>query len=260
MLTLDQIDRLVGEVAATTLAPGVVNRIFSEAVIDSAGRDALRITIVIDDDALSKISGDATVDTLVAVQKRLFEAGEESFQSSSTPRSESSRKVAILNPEHLLEQAERLIEPPPAGPPRQVDIRRAISSAYYAVFHATLAAAADEFIGVMRTDRRYGLVYRSIDHRAFAELCTEASRSRPTARYARYSPEAGFVENIQAFASTALELQEKRHSADYDPTIRVRTADAKLAIGAARSALRRYGEASENLRKSFLALLLFRPR
>jgi hypothetical protein len=149
MLTLDQIDRLVGEVAATTLAPGVVNRIFSEAVIDSAGRDALRITIVIDDDALSKISGDATVDTLVAVQKRLFEAGEESFQSSSTPRSESSRKVAILNPEHLLEQAERLIEPPPAGPPRQVDIRRAISSAYYAVFHATLAAAARRFGGLL---------------------------------------------------------------------------------------------------------------
>jgi hypothetical protein len=79
MLTLDQIDRLVGEVAATTLAPGVVNRIFSEAVIDSAGGDALRITIVIDDNALSKISGDATVDTLVAVQKRLFEAGEERF-------------------------------------------------------------------------------------------------------------------------------------------------------------------------------------
>jgi len=160
-----------------------------------------------------------------------------------------------------LEQAEKLVEPPPAGPPRQVDIRRAISSAYYAVFHATLTAAADEFIGVsMRADRRYGLVYRSVDHRAFADLCTEASRQRPSPKFARYAPELGFGEDVQAFAATALELQERRHAADYDPTIRVRTADAKLAIGAAHTALSRFQRASDERRKSFLALLLFRPR
>jgi hypothetical protein len=39
--------------------------------------------------------------------------------------------LAILNPEHLFEQAEKLVIPPPAGPPRQVDIRRAVSAAYY---------------------------------------------------------------------------------------------------------------------------------
>jgi hypothetical protein len=52
--------------------------------------------------------------------------------------------MAILNPKHLLDQAARLIIPPPAGPPRQVDVRRAISSAYYGAFHATLIAAASE--------------------------------------------------------------------------------------------------------------------
>jgi hypothetical protein len=79
MLTPDQIDRIVGEVATTTLTPGVVERVFSEPAIDSAGRDALRVTIVIQDDALPNISGDAAVDTLVAVQRRLFEAWEERF-------------------------------------------------------------------------------------------------------------------------------------------------------------------------------------
>jgi hypothetical protein len=79
MLTLDQVDRLVGEVAAATLASGVVDRIFSEPTLDSLGREALRITIVIEDDALPKISGDAALETLVGVHRKLQEAGEERF-------------------------------------------------------------------------------------------------------------------------------------------------------------------------------------
>ena len=79
MLTLDQIDRLVGEVAAATLSSGVVDRIYTEPTIDSLGREALRITIVIEDDAVPKISGDAALETLVGVHKKLQEAGEERF-------------------------------------------------------------------------------------------------------------------------------------------------------------------------------------
>jgi hypothetical protein len=79
MLTADQIDRIVGEVATSTLPRKAVDRVFSEPAIDSAGRDALRITIVIDEDAVSRISGDAAADTLVAVQRRLAEAGEDRF-------------------------------------------------------------------------------------------------------------------------------------------------------------------------------------
>jgi hypothetical protein len=83
--------------------------------------------------------------------------------------------VAILNPEHLLEQAEKLIRPPPAGPPRQADIRRAVSAAYYSVFHTTMAAAADVAIGrVHRVPEQYSLVYRSVHHRGFMELCSVA--------------------------------------------------------------------------------------
>src|ERR1700691_675527 len=94
-----------------------------------------------------------------------------------TPPRQSSKTLAILNPEHLLEQANRLIAPPPAGPPRQVDVRRAISAAYYAVFHATLAAAADQLVGVTkRASSGYTLVYRSIDHKELRELF---SRWRP---------------------------------------------------------------------------------
>lgn len=169
--------------------------------------------------------------------------------------------MAVLNPEHLFEQAERLIAPPPAGPPRQVDLRRAISSAYYGVFHATLAAAADEFVGATkRATPRYTLVYRSVDHRAIRELCSEVKKSKPAGKYARFVPSGGFGGPLQAYAAALIELQEKRHSADYDPSLRVRTSDALVAIRTARTALRRFGRAHAAERKAFLSLLLFQPR
>ncbi|MGH7031514.1 MAG: hypothetical protein ACREE9_01270 [Stellaceae bacterium] len=93
--------------------------------------------------------------------------------------------MAILNPEHLFEQAEKLIAPSQTGAPRQVDLRRAVSSAYYGLFHATLTAAADQFIGVTKQSTpQYSLVYRSVDHRSLRALCLEVLKPTLPAKYA----------------------------------------------------------------------------
>jgi hypothetical protein len=169
--------------------------------------------------------------------------------------------VTILNSEHLFEQADKLISPPPAGPPRQVDIMRAISAAYYGVFHATITAAADQFVGVTkRSTSQYALVYRSVDHGWLRTLCEEVKKSTLTAKYAPHAPSNGFGPNIVAFSAAVLELQEKRHAADYDPMIRVKSSDAILAVRTARAALSRFKKASSTRRKAFLSLLLFQPR
>ena len=169
--------------------------------------------------------------------------------------------MAILNPEHLFEQAERLVVPPLAGPPRQVDLRRAISSAYYGLFHFAVISVADEFVGIsQRASSRYALVYRSIDHRTLKDLCSEARKPRPSAKYVDYFPTNGFGENIEAFAAAVVDLQEKRHRADYNPLPRFRTSDAKFAVGAAQNAVRRFQQASSEHRKAFLTLLLCPPR
>jgi hypothetical protein len=169
--------------------------------------------------------------------------------------------VAILNPEHLFEQADGLIGPPPAGPPRQADLRRAISAAYYGVFHATLTAGADLFVGaVHRSTSRYGLVYRSVGHRWLRELCEQVQKQTLPARYVAYAPQNGFGQNIPTFATAIIELQEKRHRADYDPSIRVSSSDALLAVGTARAALVRFQQADAEPREAFLSLLLFPPR
>ncbi len=80
------------------------------------------------------------------------------------------------------------------------------------------------------------------------------------ARYIRYIPNGGFDDNIQAFADTFIQLQERRHAADYDPFILLKRSDAILAIDIARTALSRLEHASEEQKKAFLTLLLFPPR
>jgi hypothetical protein len=168
--------------------------------------------------------------------------------------------VAILNPNHLFEQANRLIAPQ-AGRPRQVDVRRAISGAYYAIFHATITGAVDQFVGVTNRDRsRYGLVYRSVSHAWLRDLCREVQKPTLSNKFRPYAPVTGFGSNIAAVAAAVVELQEKRHSADYDVMIRMNRSDAAFAIATAQAALKRFGKASRPRRLAFLSLLLFPPR
>lgn len=163
-----------------------------------------------------------------------------------------------INPDHLLEQAQRLIAPLSAGAPRQVDLRRAISAAYYGVFHAVLAAGADEFVGkTKKSTIQYTLVYRSVAHGALRSICENATKPKLPDKYARYVQSRGFDSNIQRFAAAVLELQERRHAADYDPSIRFKMSDALVAISTARSAVDNFNTAPAENKAAFLTLLLF---
>ena len=172
-------------------------------------------------------------------------------------------RMPILNPDHLFEQAEKLAKSPSAGAPRQVDLRRAVSAAYYGLFHAILASAADQFIGTTSASRKsgqYALVYRSVDHGALRNLCIEVKKATPSAKYAPYAPPNGFGQSLLAFSIAFLELQEKRHNCDYNPLIRLKSSDAGLAVSTARRALRKFRRTPRERRDIFLTLLLFPPR
>jgi hypothetical protein len=78
MLDQDKIDRVAFAAASTALARAQVTRIFSEPVIDSTGHEALRITIVLKDDAaVGNVSGSDAVDALVRIQTSLQKSGED---------------------------------------------------------------------------------------------------------------------------------------------------------------------------------------
>ena len=120
--------------------------------------------------------------------------------------------MAPLNPEHLFEQARKLTEPD-AGRPRQADLRRAISAAYYGLFHAAVTAAADLVVGANnRSTNRYELVYRSADHKSLRGLCEDVSKQTMPAKFKPYVPQGGFGFDLKAFATAVVDLQEKRHA------------------------------------------------
>ena len=121
--------------------------------------------------------------------------------------------MPVVDADHLLELAERLISPPPrGGAPRQADLRRAISTVYYAVFHAVATEATDDFVGrAQRQSPRYALVYRSIDHRPLRVLCEEVQKDELPKKYSKYEPNGGFGADFKALAAAVVDLQEKRH-------------------------------------------------
>jgi hypothetical protein len=169
--------------------------------------------------------------------------------------------MPVINPDHLLEQADRLVAAPVVGAPRQADLRRAISTAYYALFHAILTQAADDFVKqVHRQTARYELVYRSVSHKLLRTLCEDVGKRTLPGKYAKYAPAGGFGPDLVAVATAFVDLQEKRHSADYDPLFRVSTSDAVLAVATSRAALARFRNAPRPRMKAFLSLVIFSPR
>ncbi|MDP6954285.1 MAG: hypothetical protein QGF53_16150 [Alphaproteobacteria bacterium] len=163
--------------------------------------------------------------------------------------------------DQLVAQAELLIDTRDSDPPSQADLRRAISNAYYAVFHAIASQAADAVVGKASRKRpRYELVYRSIDHSRLKKICAEVKKPLPQQKLMKYVPKKGFGQHLTALAAAVIDLQERRNLADYDPQYRVEKSDAIMAISTCRDALERFGKANAAARNSFLYLLLFSPR
>jgi len=169
--------------------------------------------------------------------------------------------VAILTPDHLFAQAEALLRLYPGRKPRQTELRRAISTSYYGVFHFVLAQAADMHIGAKyRAKPRYALVYRSISHTWLRSLCLDVAKANAPAALKAFLPVGGFGQDLRKFALATANLQDRRHTADYDPSVNFVRRDAQSAIAAARSAVAQFLALSIEERRLFLALLLFPQR
>ena len=94
------------------------------------------------------------------------------------------------------------------GRPRQAELRRAISAAYYALFHALAGCCADMLVGSTSTRRRqpaWERAYRSLQHNLAKDQCSRQVEMRR------------FPIEIQDFGSRFVEVQRYRHQADYAP-------------------------------------------
>jgi hypothetical protein len=106
------------------------------------------------------------------------------------------------------------------------DMRRALSAAYYSVFHAISESNANCVVGE-RTDRNSETwlhCYRALEHKQIRSL-------------ARRQDLPEDLKELRGFIDNAEELQEFRHSADYDPTYRISRTDALAAVEMAAEAI-----------------------
>ncbi|HEY8564251.1 MAG TPA: hypothetical protein VIL65_02035 [Beijerinckiaceae bacterium] len=89
--------------------------------------------------------------------------------------------------------------------PREAFMRRAVSTAYYALFNALARMCANELIGGSKAHTpEWTRVYRALDHRGAKSALQSSDAAALDRRVARIG---------RAFAV----LQERRHQADYDP-------------------------------------------
>lgn len=119
-------------------------------------------------------------------------------------------------PEHLLEQAGHLAQRERTRP-RQASLRRAISTAYYALFHFLIRESVRQ-IGPNLSEENYNRAYRWFDHGAMNRVANAFSQK--VVRMPNPTKDVLIQDNdsrIQFVAQQFKDLQELRHIADYDP-------------------------------------------
>ncbi|MBE7203399.1 MAG: hypothetical protein INR70_37155 [Parafilimonas terrae] len=169
--------------------------------------------------------------------------------------------LALINPEHLFVQADALLLQLGRGSLRQADLRRTLSNAYYGLFHSILTAAADAAVArAVRGSPLWTLAYRSISHQRLKSVCDAIQRNSLKPAIKRCEPVGGFGIQVRTIARAVVDLQDRRHAADYDPSLSFVQTDARAAPESARSAVDRLARLPGGQRKAFLYLILFEPR
>jgi hypothetical protein len=155
----------------------------------------------------------------------------------------------------LLEQAGHLARRDPTRP-KQASLRRAISTAYYALFHllvreATAALVSDPGLR--------SLVPRAFDHAEMKRACRPFAAGDLTAHLKQITPVV--PAELRAVAEAFIDLQQGRHEADYNVATTFRRVDVLGLVQRAEAAFRswqsvRYQQAAT----VFLVSLLFTDR
>ncbi len=134
------------------------------------------------------------------------------------------------------------------GRPRQTAVRRSVSDAYYAVFHALCYLAADGIVGWSAPWERFEPIYRSIDHQE-TKRRLEANETR------------NLDPDVKRIAEILRALMKERHTADYDPRPFTKSkAEAALLVALATEAVDLIESLPEETYRTLAVLLVAKPR
>ncbi len=155
----------------------------------------------------------------------------------------------------LLEQADHLASRE-RRKPKQASLRRAVSSAYYALFHLLVEDAASSLVS---GDDLRRLVARAFEH---SEMKKAAAPFKSGNLPSNLATIAGNVvpSDLKVVAAAFVDLQDARHSADYDLASQFSRLEVQAHIQQARNAVAAWRRIrGQQIARVFLAaLLLFR--
>jgi hypothetical protein len=151
--------------------------------------------------------------------------------------------------DELLRLASDLIEKEGAT---QAELRRAVSTAYYALFHLLVSETTLNW----RRDSSRNALGRMFDH---------GTMKRVSDRLAKKTPSAGedpiVVSALRFVAKIFVELQDLRHIADYDNGTSWTRLDAIVPIASAKSAFLAWDDIKHtDIAQEYLVSLLIRSR
>ena len=130
----------------------------------------------------------------------------------------------------------------------ECSLRRATSTAYYALFHCLAESCANMLVGNDAADRNrpeWNQAYRALEHGTLRNRQKSMKRME------------GFCEEIRNFMSQLVSLQERRHSADYDPdAVGFERSAVRQAIGEAEQVIRRFKGVPVEHRRAFAVYVL----
>ena len=121
------------------------------------------------------------------------------------------------------------------GRPLQEELKRAVSTAYYALFLHLCDATANLMVGTLRPEpgriAAWQRMYRVLQHGATRNKCENHNEVRR------------FPSGIQDFANRLVIAQNARHDADYDPFTKYTRQDVLDIITEARDAVEAFDAA-----------------
>lgn len=161
-------------------------------------------------------------------------------------------------PEDLLEQAQHLARRE-LKRPKQASLRRAVSTAYYALFHMLIAEAVRNW---KRPKERTTLA-RMFDHGIMRRAC-DRKRSDLDAYFKTNPPAAPprtAAKHLHLIAVTFILMQQDRHTADYDGSKKWMRTDTLAKVDSVALAFQSWKAVrNDATAQDFLVTLLFKDR
>lgn len=165
------------------------------------------------------------------------------------------------DPAELLDVARMLADAGSSSAPSDARLRRAVSSAYYALFHKVLRAGAGRFMGPGSEARPgYNLIYRGFTHSRLKDVCKRLNVTPLAPRMQDQLGRQAVGQDMRDFASSFVALQELRELADYDSQAVFQQSDAIGSVEVADSALLAFDRTTPEEQADVLALVLVNSR